>query len=379
MANKFKIAALYVMAEATFGEDPDSDGSSYQFIKALPGATWQPAADVIERPGMVNDLTRQPHVIGAKGGTLNFQLECKGSGTQAGNDIAAVASESSILLEEILGTVTRNTGSQVAAGSTTTVVNVNTGEGARFTQYGMVEIDGERRFITSIATDALTLDRALAGVPANGTTVYAASVFTRANDGHSSLAFVATRDGIQYTLLGCHATVKLAGSTARGTPILEFTVTVGDWEVTAKASLPTINVLTGINSVKGPVAIGSPVAVSGVEELVHAFDFDFGLNFVHQETTAGAQGKSGVELVDSSPNGNIKPYYAASHLTDFYAGTSKSLAFSCGDRTNGFGVYIPQTQFMQPTIEDLNGLVAESISFAVNDNGTGPEYVFSQF
>src|SRR4029079_6941396 len=109
-AKKFGIQQLWVKDETTFVTDPDNTGALYKFVKTVGDAVWQVEAEVVERPGMTGTLTRQPHVIGPKGGKLSFKVEMKGSGTPAVDNVPAIASESSLFLESCIGSVFRGTG-----------------------------------------------------------------------------------------------------------------------------------------------------------------------------------------------------------------------------------------------------------------------------
>lgn len=387
---KWQLSALYAAQEAAFLTDPSASGAGYQHLKTLPDMTFTPMMDVVERPGQHNSFNRVAHVMGAKAGTLTFKTELKGSGTPASSAVAAIAAESDVLLQNYFGTVTRGTGSLcVNAGSTTTVVNVTAASGAGFSKYMTAWFDCGAtygvvgRTVTSIAADALTLDRALPAIPTNGTTVWASSKYSRADSGHHSLAFVGQRDSIIYTFLGCKTACKLAGVSGRGTAILEWTVEVTDWNTNAKASLPAVKPLGALALVKAPVIKGSTFAVGGTEELVIALDMDFGEKFTFVVSTAGMgpanpdSVNAGVELTATDIGGSVKAYFTAGHLTDYIAGTEKSLAFASqgGTSAQGWGLYVPKAQWMQPAIANESGLVGHTLPFKVNDNGTDPELI----
>lgn len=384
-AKQMKLTRMYAALEASFGVDPDATGALYKFLKVLGDVAWQPTADIVERPGMVNDIVRLPHVIAQKGGSLSFKLELKGSGTPAAG-VASIAAEADVILQALFGNVVRGTGSSITTGATTTSIPLTTAAGIQ--KYMMVLVDCGAthgyvpRFVTAIVANTLTLDRALPVAPANGATVHASTRYVRANSGHQSLAFAAERAGVLYTFLGCKIdSAKITGWAARGTAILEVTCSVSDWNMNAKASLPA-EFTANINLAKAPVVKASCVAVGGTEEVVYSLDLDFGLAFQFQDSTCGlgtAQPDSanvGHVLTDSAPQGTIKAYYAASHLTDMMAGTEKSVAFATPGTGVAWGFYAAKAQLGQITHEDHNGMFGESLPFMVNDNGTDPEYAF---
>lgn len=391
---KWKLAALYGMQETTFALEPSSNGSLYKHLKAAYDMTFTPMQDVVERSGLTNQMTRQPHVMGGKAGTIAFKLEVKGSGTAAVSTVAAIAAEADALLQTLFGSVTRGTGSLVVfAGSTVNIMNVTAASGAGFAKGMRVsfncDVNGYHdRFITSITADALTLDRALPSVPANGTVVQASSVYSRANTGHKSLAFVCTKDTVQYTMLGCKLdSFKISGTAPRGSGVFDVSISVSDWSKTAKASLPATDPV-GITAVKGPVVKGACYAIGATEEYVSALDIDFAHKFEFVDSTCALgptqpdSVNAGMELVDAGPKGTVHSYYLDQHVTDFNAATEKALAFSCPSTTpassgNGWGFYCGKVQYGQPAFEDHNGMVGQTLPFMVNDNGTDPELWFS--
>lgn len=385
--SKWKLNKLYGMLETTFGVDPSASGSLFLPLLCVEDMTFQPSVDVIERQAAVNDMARQPHVMGAKKGTLAFKLYLKASGTPATTATAAIAAEADPILQAAFGTVTRGSGSLVIAGSSTAVVNVTSG--ATFAVGMAVQVpiqDGtyRKRFVASIATNALTLDRVLPTAALTGSPIYASSRYTRANTGHSSMAFNATRHGIEYTFTGCKVSCKIAGIGARGSVMLEVTAEASDYAPTTKASLPSI-IPAGITAVRAPAVKGAPFCINSVEEPAYSFEFDPGLKFAFVDSTmggalAGGDGVSnGVELTDSTPGGAIKSFYKGQHFTDFEAGNQVPISFMCGDQTNGWGIYIPLAQHTSIALENNGGMVGEGMAFMVNDNGTLPEYYLSVF
>lgn len=382
---KWKLSRLYAALETTFGTDPDTDGSDYKFLKALPDMAFTPGIDVVERPGLINDLTRLPHVMGAKGGTLQFKLEVKGSGTPGTG--LCVAAEADPILEALFGTVTRGTGSTISTGASTTALPMTSVAG--FSKYMMVVVNCGAtygyvpRFIVGITGSTLTLDRALPATPANGAAVHASTRYTRANSGHKSLAFVAYRGDIIYTFLGCKIdSAKVAGITARGTAILEVTCSVSDWNQNAKASIPT-PLAAAINVVAAPVVKASCFSMVDEEKLAYSLELDFAHQFEFVDSTCALgpgqpdSANAGLELVSAAPQGTAKVYYDNDFLANFAGGIEVAFAFASGAGAgNAWGFYIPKAQILQPNYEDHSGMVGHAFNFAVNDNGSDPEYAF---
>lgn len=377
MSLKWKLTKLFAALEDTFGTDPDADGSDYKFLPTLGDIVFQPQMEVIQREGQVNKFTRQSHVMGAKKGTLTFKLYLKASGLAAAVT-AAAAAECDGILQSLFGNVTRGTSTAVTgAGSTTSVIDVTD---ASTLAVGMaVNIGGETRIITAVNTaaapDNITLDRALASIPAAAVVVYASSMYRPYDNGHQSLAFCANRDGIEYTFLGCTVSCKLTSVNALGLATLEVTAAVADWSTSTKASLPS-TVPTGITAIKPPSVKGAPLAIGGTEEPCYGFEFDPGIKFEYQESTKGAGFAGGdgnvfgFEKTAGEAQGVVKAYYAAAHMTDFVAGTERSIVVSAGTYANGWALYINKAQHTAPAFEEHKGTAGESLPFAVNDAGS---------
>lgn len=393
---KWKLSALFIKDEASFGVDPDATGAGYKHLKSAFDMAFTPAQDVHEQSGLTNSMTRQAHVMGTKSGSLTFKLDLKGSGTVTTDEVSAVKAEADMVLFALFGNRTHGVGSKTHAATpcTTTVLNVEAGDGAGYAVGMMVNVDCGAtygmvpRFVESIATDAITLDRALPAAPGLGVAVHASTLYKKANTGHVSLAFVATKDTVQYTLLGCKLdSVKISGAQSGAISVLEITVSVSDWSKTAKASLPA-TILSGITAVKAPIVKASCLAWGDTEYHVNALDLVFNHKFEFVDSTCALgpavpdSQHAGLELVDAAPQGTIHPYYNDQFMTDFSAGTEKSLAFAVPSQpgatgANGWGVFIPKAQLGQPAFEDHNGMVGQTMPFMVNDNGTASELYLS--
>lgn len=115
---------------------------------------------------------RQTHVLGRRGGKLSFGHYLQGDGVALTTGATPAEDSLHTLLECALGGGYSAAGSTCAAGSTTTVLNVQPGHGARFRAGTFILIEGtgeggenEQALIRSVATDAITLEIALSHAP----------------------------------------------------------------------------------------------------------------------------------------------------------------------------------------------------------------------
>lgn len=386
-AKKWNIGSLFVKSEATFNTDPDPDGSDYLHVKAAPGATFQPVQNIVEREGFIETMNRIPHVMGGMGGTLQFQLELKGSGTPATG--LANAAESDELLAAFLGGKFAGTGTTVNDVSpSTTAFDVTSAVGLRKGMMVLVNCGAPYgfvpRFITNIVATEITLNRALPAAPANAAVVHASTMYYRTDANQKSMSFASRRDGIVYNFHGCKLdAAAISGVETQGIAMLDLTFSCTSWEQTVKADLPS-TVLAGNRLTPPPVIKGACFSIGGTEELMYSLGFDFGITTVFQDSTC-AQGpenpnsiNAGFVNTNARPTGSVKPYYAAAHMTDYVAGTERELAFAAGAGLgNAWGLWMPKSQFTAVTAEDRNGMVGENVTFALNDNGADPVYVLN--
>jgi len=368
----WKLNQLFGMKETTFATDPSANGALFKKLFARE-VVFQPGAEIIEREGDTGSFSRQSHIVGVRGGTLTFKLELKGSG-EASFDADSEPSEAHDILRCLLGGFEVGQGGTVAAGTTTTSIQL--AGTPKLNPGAILHVNGHARLIKTVDVDGLgcDLNAALPAIPANGTQVQVGTTYYLDKDSAGTMAFHGDRDGIFYTFLGCKLTAKLEGVTAKGVALLAISVEVATWHQDAKANLSeTIEHL----GTKPPVVKGSSFWIDGVASLVTGLDIDLGITTGFQETTEGAEGKSGAYIVDAKPSGTIKPYHDPDNMTRFLAATEMELAFACGFGSNGaganfcnaWGIFIPAGQYMQPNLEEVAGMAGESIQFMANASG----------
>lgn len=185
MKNRKSVLAL--VTESTEGT-PISPSSAAQYTALQEGFEFNPAFTELESAELQDSIGQAKTILGVEQPTMSFSHYLKHSGTEG------QAPDYGILLKSLLGSqVTNATQYNTIVGSTTTVVNVDTGEGALFIKGQALLVKDPTngysiRNILSITGDALTLGHALPVAPGTGVDLGKAVHYAAASEGHPSLA-----------------------------------------------------------------------------------------------------------------------------------------------------------------------------------------------
>jgi hypothetical protein len=383
----FNLKQLWVAQEATFSTDPSADGSGYTALHAQDIA-FAPSQLHIDRPLQNHKLTKLPGVIGAKGGTLTFKMEVRGTGTAAGNSTVANGGELHLLLSSSCGSVTAGIGTTCSAGWTSTVGAVASAAGIQIGDNIM--INGEIRRVQNKATNTLTLDLALTTTPALSDVVYVGANYKPADESHTSLSFVLKQGGNVWVVMGCKGNVTLEGVSAAGRPLLSFNMQVDEWVETStsvKSALPTLNPYL---YPKGPTVLGCTLQYGTATLAVSEFAFDVGNAIEATPATEGSQGRSNFVVTDRNTVGSLKPLWAISKVADFVSGSAKTLVMPILDSagtsltkpTNAVAISIASASFVAlPSVENVNNQMFLNMPFRViqSDQSTVPDWVITVF
>jgi hypothetical protein len=182
-----KSSVLAITAESTEGT-PVAPSAASDYLALQDDATMSPSFNVLETAELKNSIGKSKQILGAESPTFSMSHYLKGSGS------AATTSDVHLLLKGAFGsTATRSTERNTVAGSTTSVLNVDSGEGAEFGKGHFVLIkDGTNGYsvrpIESVATDALTPGFQIANAPAAGVNLGRDVRYSPANTGHISMS-----------------------------------------------------------------------------------------------------------------------------------------------------------------------------------------------
>jgi hypothetical protein len=358
------LKSLCVGTESTFSTVPGASYSSYNRVPAEQIA-WTPAQDAIpvetDRSGLAQ---KSKSIVGPKGGTVSFRVPLHGLSTAAAASTEAVPHPYlDKLLKGCAHGVELGTGTTCAAGWTTTTGDVASAAG--LFEDALVLINGEQRIVTDITSNTLTLNAALSTAPALSDVVYAPAVYLPEDSSPGTVSLACEGDGYSYTFTGCKGTVQIVDGTAGQRPMLAFEFTVDAFTRTK----PT-NDIPALPSVTSLQARSSPFWWGNTKRGVTGLGFNPAITIVAQQSTEGAQGRSGMMATNGEPVLSARTYRSANAddaaHTDYEAMTSRTAHWQIGTaHTSSVGLLLLSGQLSEyPAEGDLDGLVDVPLTIA---------------
>lgn len=179
-------SVLAVTVESTEGT-PVAPAGTGEYVALQEDITMSPNTETLTNNEIKSSLGQSQPIIGRESPTASMSHYLKHSGTEG------TASELDQILKAVFGAQEiESTEYDTVSGSSVSVVNVNTGEGATYARgQGLLVKDITNgysvRNVHSISSDALTLGFNLANAPATGTNLGKAIFYTPEDSGHQSL------------------------------------------------------------------------------------------------------------------------------------------------------------------------------------------------
>lgn len=208
MANiTMRNSVLAILAESTEGTPVFPSGAT-DYIAMQNGFKLSPSTAVLSNAEVKSSLAPSKNILGSEAPKVSLSHYLRASGT------VNTVPNYGLLLKASLGAVATNaTEYDTVSSSTTSVINVDTGEGAAFQRGEALLIkDGTNgyriRVIDSISSDALTIGFQVPSAPASGVNLGKAVLYYPANTGHISLTaveYVGNAGAVQ-AVSGCRVT-----------------------------------------------------------------------------------------------------------------------------------------------------------------------------
>lgn len=337
---------------------------------------------IIPRPGNRVNFGRGDGVVGPRGGTFGFNTQIRPSGTTVTAGTAAPKSECSGLFQAVGLVENQDTTTAIdGAGSTTTSLDITTGNWESFTIGNMVIVNGEATFITAMtdgagAADNLTVAPPLSLAPGAGDLVHATVGYHKSvNADVYGVCLELEQDGLRHTMTGCKGSVQLVDG---GAPEFNWTFNVDHYirEIEA-APYNAVSAYTTAPQVQAKDRIAYLDASAGTKVDIEAFTATPGTVVVPKpvQGSAGINGRSGFQLTNFEARATWSEILDASSATlpqetRWTARTSKAIAVVLGSHGSTFACRVPVArQIEAPHPTEADGLLKAPVVWEAQDAG----------
>lgn len=385
---------IYVMAESSFATDPDSDGSDYLEIPAMEISDLSDGLEILD----TDYMTKRPYPTAPIPGRDGFEFSitvpmiglpfygADGGGAPATTDWFDT------LLEHVWGT-RRNLEGEGGTGGSTSSVTLDSDAFSLQDLLPLYQGDFARTEWVVTTSDAgsgtYSIAPTIDGTPSGSIIAYGSKNYRLNPEDSGTLAFAYCADDVLYTLLGCRctsATMSAGQVGAIWTMNLTFqgdSMTVGD----TKASLPASATIIDPTPCK---ALLSPVHFNDTElSSISSIEIDLGIQAGEISSTAGTQGRSGMELRGAEPTVTVTPLFSSTNQNYKRNGTTGRLMVQMGagiltggNLLNTCALHAEEAIATEVTMQDDNGKQRQSIQFRITDKvrvAAGVDSVFMQF
>lgn len=320
--------------------------------------------------------------LGARGGTVGFNVHATASAAHAASGSAAEPSVCSGLFEAVGLEESIGTSVTVGAGSTTSAVKIATGSWESLAVGQMVvDARGNAAFITSLedgggAVDTVNVEPPLPQAPVDTETLYATRMYSKITDGDSyGVCIEVEVDGNRTLMTGCKGSVTLAGDDVL---MWQFSFSVDHWLREYEACPANIN--TGYTSAYALTAdervvyldttkinVGGITATPGTTVAPKKVQGSFGIN-----------GRAGYQINGYACNLTCSELLdATAELTQelrWTARTASKVAVIFGSHANTVAVRLPTARHIQlPNPTDDEGLSSVPDVWEAQDAGTSTD------
>lgn len=386
------IQRVSAFVESTFGADSSASRASFTDLPIIEGSVRLTLSrDELDPGHLVQHIDEaRERLLGKRRATLSFDVILAPTGTAATTSQSSITSPVGLLLKAVLGGESLAQGSTSAAGSTASVINVQTGHGSRWSAGRLMTWQNssglwEPREVEAVATDAVTTKRAFSGSPASTNVLLNAATYYMTASPSQSLAMVV--EGLEsddrWLLTGGQAeggftmTFDLTGGQF---PKATFNFTFARWWAPGEYGTSLAGSLgTATYSAYSPI-----VAETGMFEVwtvgtatysasqllpVSAVTIEPHSQFAPVTSPSGVntiQEWKKVRNPDCPVQGSFTlPYEAATYWTARNNRDDVGIMYSAGTASgNGFAISVPTAQILNPQrVADAAGFAAQTVQF----------------
>jgi len=356
-------------------------------IKVIDPPVYSPAVEVLERSEIKGSIGRSKPLHGMRSGTIEMNVELKSGGETAG-----VVDQPEIheLMLSAFGSVTSPGNATTDVGSTDTIIELTVGGGAPFAAGDILNIEGEIRFIKSIATDTITLNQALGkGAPSSAVTVTGGYTYKPTTTGHNPLS-IGIWYGNDWEARGVGGRVSNFSLSDVATGQIgkaAFTIELLNYDNVAPSTAPSP---AAFNPTDPPVWLNGSILKDATEFCTKTVELGMEQTVTAEECITEIGGKSRLFLTDRNISGVVSPQVDSSNLdiwTDFRDNVDFELMVAAakflanGDLVVGTGVgfYCPQTNFTGLGFEDSDGIMVHNLPTSMHESAATNDDLYFGF
>lgn len=392
------VQRIRAFVESTFAADSSASAGSFTSLPIVEGtANLTLTRDELDPGQLVQHVNEgRERVLGKRYGTLSFSMNLAPTGTAATNGVSSVTSGLGLMLKAVMGGEELGEGTVAAAGSTSSVINVSSGDGTHFESgsiMGWTNSSGivEWREVESRSTDAITLKRAFSGTPATSDALYNAATYYMTAAPSQTLAFIV--EGLEsddrWLLTGAQAeggyTISIDPTGAQ-LPRITFNMSFVRWfDSTETGSSLTGTLGTATYSAYSPIVgeagrfevwtNGTATYSAAQALMVSACTFEPHNNFVKVTSPSGTNAVAGwikSRNADCPVQGSMTiPYEDTTFFAHRNSKTDLGLQYALGI-AGGFSVILsaPTVQALNPQrAADGSGIAAQVIQWKGRRDG----------
>jgi hypothetical protein len=388
-APRHRVRAAWIAAESGgYGVDPSADGSGYVHARAHVFDTPTNDRAIFEVDEATGRNRPTDVEAGPDGTSLTLTFAELGLSSAAGDGATPSSSDAlTLLLNSAFGSAQAVTGEGVAAGSTSSTLNLDTNAlaaGQLACSQGASTNSGRAQWrrVTGASSPYTVAPANWVATPDAADVAYGSLQWRDSTQGYSIAAVVqveaAAGSTETYTLLGGRPTSIKKRTDAKGrttwTVAMRFDSKTED--ASAKSALPaaTVQTLPGITGVLSPFWWGSTSYATKSVEL------EWSLGTVDDDSTAGVNGRAGIDVMSADLMVTIEPAFARSVWeADFNAATARELLVQfgagvvAGGVLNSCALSVPRAKATAATIADDNGRPRHVVRFKALDNGASAD------
>lgn len=364
------VGVVQEVTEGTYVAPTASD-----LVQIVDFPAHNPVVERLDRDLIKGSIGRLKPLHGIRSGTMELSVELRSGGVSGG---VVQQPEIHELLLSAFGRHTAPGNATLIGGSTDTIIELDTGEGAAYEEGDIVHILGEIRAIRSVATDTVTLNRALdKGAPAASTTFVGGYTYKPANTGHNPLSVtVWYGDEWEARGVGCRVSnVAFADFTTGQIPKLNFTLEMLNWDEVAGSS-PASPVY---NDTPPPVAVNGTIYKDTTDFCVNAVEMGIASTVTPELCINNLGGRARLFVTDREISGTVDPMVDAANIglfadfrdnVDFELEVSVASIDSSNDKVagEGIGVWMPFMNFTGMGFADNDGTVKHELPVSAHES-----------